>query len=68
MLLIPALRRQRQADFEFEASLVYRVPGQPGLHRETLSRKTKPNQTKPKKKQNKKKRCISACMSVDMCV
>jgi hypothetical protein len=29
------------------------VPGQPGLHRETLSRKTKPNQTKPK--QNKTK-------------
>jgi hypothetical protein len=25
---------------EFEASLIY-VPGQPGLHRETLSRKTK---------------------------
>ena len=31
------------------------VPGQPGLHRETLSRKTKPNQTKnTKTKQNKK--------------
>jgi hypothetical protein len=26
---------------EFEASLVYRVPGQPGLYRETLSPKTK---------------------------
>jgi hypothetical protein len=26
---------------EFEASLVYRVPGQPGLYRETLSRKKK---------------------------
>jgi hypothetical protein len=26
---------------EFEASLVYRVPGQPGLHRETLSQKKK---------------------------
>ena len=40
--LIPALRKQRQTDFcDFEASLVYRVPGQPELHRETLSRKTK---------------------------
>ena len=30
MPLIPALRKQRQADLsEFEASLVYRVPGQP---------------------------------------
>jgi hypothetical protein len=36
---------------EFEASLVYRVPGQPRLHRETLSRKTK----KKKKKKNTKK-------------
>jgi hypothetical protein len=34
---------------EFKASLVYRVPGQPGLHRETLSRKTK------KKKKRKRK-------------
>jgi hypothetical protein len=33
--------------FEIEASLVYRVPGQPGLHREILSRK--------KKKKKKKK-------------
>jgi hypothetical protein len=48
--LIPALRRQRQADFyEFKASFVYKaIPGQPGLlHR----KKTKKKQ---KKKQNKK--------------
>jgi hypothetical protein len=32
---------------EFEGSLVYGVPGQPGLHRETLSEnKTKQNKTK----------------------
>jgi hypothetical protein len=31
--LIPALRRQRQADLcEFKASIVCRVPGQPELH------------------------------------
>jgi hypothetical protein len=51
---------------EFKTSLVYRVnsrtvratewvPGQPGLHRETLSLKTKQNKTKQNKtKQNKK--------------
>lgn len=39
---IPALRRPRQAElFEFETSLVDRVPGQPGLHKETLSPKQK---------------------------
>jgi hypothetical protein len=37
---------------EFKASLVYRVTGQPGLHRETLSRKKK-NQTKTKKPKQK---------------
>jgi hypothetical protein len=38
--LISALGRQRQGDLcKLEASLVYRVSlGQPGLHRETLSR------------------------------
>ena len=36
----------RQKDLcKLKASLVYRVPRQPGLHRETLSRKTK---TKPR--------------------
>jgi hypothetical protein len=29
-------------NFEFEASLLYRIPGQPGLHRETLIEKPKP--------------------------
>ena len=44
--LIPALRRQRQADLcEFEASLVYKSQFQDRLqsYRETLSRKTKQN-------------------------
>ena len=36
---------ERQADVcEFEASLVYLIPGQPGIHRETLFHKT--NKTK----------------------
>ena len=40
--LILAFVRQRQVDLcELEASLIYRVPEQPRLHRETLSRKTK---------------------------
>jgi hypothetical protein len=41
---------------EFKASLVYRVPGQPGLHRETVSGKKKNPKNKnkkPKAKQNK---------------
>jgi hypothetical protein len=39
--LIPALGRQRQADFwvQGQPGLQKWVPGQPGLHRETLSRK-----------------------------
>jgi hypothetical protein len=39
MPLIPALRRQREADFfsSRSASSTEQVPGQPGLHRETLS-------------------------------
>jgi hypothetical protein len=43
---------------EFEARLVYKVPGQPGLHRETLSRKTKKQnkQTKKNKKTKKQKK------------
>jgi hypothetical protein len=42
---------------EFEASLVYKVPGQPGLHRGTLSQKnqTKPNQNKTKQNNQTKK-------------
>jgi hypothetical protein len=46
MPLIPALRRQRQADLcEFEASLLYRVSSKTdkAIHRETKSQKT--NQT-----------------------
>ena len=37
MLLISVPGRQRQEDLcELKASLVYRVPGQPGIHSETL--------------------------------
>ena len=44
MFLIPVLMRQRHADLcEFEARLVYRVPGQPKVQREILSQKTKQN-------------------------
>jgi hypothetical protein len=38
LAFIPALRKQRQVD-QFQARLVYRVPGQPGLHREPLFEK-----------------------------
>jgi hypothetical protein len=41
--------RSRQIS-EFKASLAYRVSGQPGLYRETLSRKT------PKKREREKER------------
>ena len=41
--MIPALCCQRQAISEFKASLVYSVPRQPELHRETLVSKTKIN-------------------------
>jgi hypothetical protein len=46
--LIPALGRQRQADFwvRGQPGPTKWVPGQTGLHRETLSRKTKNKQTK----------------------
>jgi hypothetical protein len=40
--------------FEFKASLIYRiVPGQPGLHKETLSQK---NQKKKREKRREEKR------------
>jgi hypothetical protein len=52
MPLIPVLRRQRQSDLcKFEACLVYKLsPGQPGLHRETLSQKTKRKEKRIKKR------------------
>jgi hypothetical protein len=37
----PSLGREDQVYLEFKISLVYRVLGQPGLHRETLSSKQK---------------------------
>jgi hypothetical protein len=58
MPLISALGRQRQANFwvRGQPGSIEWVPGQPGLHRETLSRKTK-NETKqnPQTKTNKTK-------------
>jgi hypothetical protein len=41
---------------EFEASLVYRVPGQPGLYRETLpwKKQNKAKQNQPTKQQQQK--------------
>ena len=56
--LIPALRRQRQADLYKLRPTWYTelVPGQaPMLHRETLSQKTKKKIKKKKKKEKKKK-------------
>jgi hypothetical protein len=50
MPLIPALGRQRQADFEFEASLVYRVSSR-------IARATQRNPvSKNKKKRKEEKR------------
>jgi hypothetical protein len=51
MPLIPALGRQRQADSEFEASLVYRVS----------SRKARAIQRNPVSKNQKKKRMGIRC-------
>jgi hypothetical protein len=44
--------------FEFEDSLAYRVLGQPGLHRETLSQK---NKNKNKNKTKQKPFFLNAC-------
>jgi hypothetical protein len=48
MLLIPALWRQRQADFEFEASLVYKVSSR-------IARAIQRNPVQKKKKKKKKR-------------
>jgi hypothetical protein len=50
MTIIPALRKLRQENCEFEASLSYTVPGQPGPHSKTL-----PQQNNNKCKTNKQK-------------
>ena len=42
------------------------VPGQPGLHRETLSRKTKQNKTKNKKRK-KANRCRAEAIALVEC-
>ena len=45
--LIPALGRQKQVDLcEFEANLVYIVPGQTGLHREEILSPKQTNKVK----------------------
>lgn len=38
---VSALGRQGQADLEFKANLVYKVPGQPGLQRNPVLKKIK---------------------------
>lgn len=53
MPLIPALMRQRQADFcECEANLIYivsfRISRDPGIHSESLSQKEKKKKTENK--------------------
>jgi hypothetical protein len=41
---------------EAEASLVYRVPGQSGLHRETLSQRKRGGRRKKRKRRRRRKR------------
>ena len=59
MPLIPALRRQRQADLcEFEASLVYRDSFRSGfkaIEKPCLKKQKKKKRKKKKKKKKKKK-------------
>jgi hypothetical protein len=50
--------RGKQDLCEPEASLVYRAPAQPGLHRKTLSQKIKTKTTLLLKKKKKKKKTI----------
>lgn len=57
-LLIPALERQKQADLSALSSrpaVIYIVPGQPELHRDTLKNKTKQASKQTNKKQPLKK-------------
>jgi DNA repair photolyase len=55
---IPALGRQRQVDFEFEASLVYRVSSRTAraTQRNPVSKKKKKKERKKKRKRKKKER------------
>jgi hypothetical protein len=47
---------------ELEASLAYRVPGQSGIYRETLSpKKQKKKKKKPKNKQTNKRPPLDLC-------
>jgi hypothetical protein len=53
MPLISALGRQKQADYEFESSLIYRASSRTArAHKETLS------STPPKKKNRKERICM----------
>jgi hypothetical protein len=53
MPLIPALQRQRQVDFEFEASLVYKVSSRiaTAIQRNPVSKKIKKKKTQNKTKE-----------------
>jgi hypothetical protein len=59
-------RGQRQEDlFEFKTSLVYTVPGHPGLHSKTLSqKKKKKKKKKPKKTQKEINISVTNCSCV----
>ena len=67
MPLLPALMRRGRGrqTFELKASLVYRVPGQPGLHRETLSGYERGKKTVKKIFRSKEylvRMCMGACV------
>jgi hypothetical protein len=67
MPLIPTLGRQRQADFKFEASLVYRVSSRTAktVQRNPTSKnkKTKNKKQQQQKKKNSKKQSTDATQS-----
>jgi hypothetical protein len=59
MPLIPAFGRQRQADSEFKASLVYRVSSRTARDTQrNLVSKPQPSKKKEKEKKRKKKKTI----------
>jgi hypothetical protein len=57
MPLIPTLGRQRQVDFEFEASLVFKVSARTAraIQRNPVSKTQNLNQTKTKQNKTKQK-------------
>jgi hypothetical protein len=61
VLLIPVLRRQRQADLcEFEASLVYRVSSRTTQRNLVWKNQTKPSRKRRKKRKEEKERETTA--------